>query len=273
MQLPVLRFEAGPRAAPDGRPGSVWRDADGQMHGRARIGRAARWLDWDGLATFAFGAGSPVVRVWPAAGVAPADVRAVFDRTIRPIVLQGMGWQALHASAARGPAGVLAFCGLSGSGKSTLAWAMARQPDHVHYADDSLVWRPEDGRPIATALPFTPSLRAASQEHFSREDVGPAPLVTPLLSRDPIRAVFVLRQDARCPSPVLVQPVDPERAFATLLPHAHCFDCEDPDETRRLAEAYLSLAASAGVFVVVYRPDFSAIAGLVRAVTAAAGDR
>ena len=44
------------------------------------------------------------------------------------------------------------------------------------------------------------------------------------------------------------------RAFSELLAHAHCFDAEDPAQTRRLVDDYLELVARVPVFALEYQP-------------------
>jgi len=82
------------------REGCVWRDLDGSVCGRSLIAGHDRWLDWYDVGVLAFNDRSPIVKVWPVRGITLDSVRAEFDRMLRPIVLQALGWQALHAGAA-----------------------------------------------------------------------------------------------------------------------------------------------------------------------------
>ena len=117
---------------------------------------------------------SPVVRVWPVRGMTLEWARAEFDRMLRPIVLQALGWQALHAGAALTSEGALLFCGRSGAGKSTTAYALGKM-GWTQLADDQVVWRLHDGRPKVQALPFTPRLRPLSQARFADRASARAP--------------------------------------------------------------------------------------------------
>src|SRR5262245_22861002 len=88
-----------------------WLDECGCVFARAFRGRNLSWIEWAGVGTFAFSIGSTEVRVWPDPEAHHAAVVDTFSRAIQPIVLQALGRQALHAGAAIGPAGVVAFCG------------------------------------------------------------------------------------------------------------------------------------------------------------------
>ena len=89
------------------REGCVWRDLDGSVCGRSLIAGHDRWLDWYDVGVLAFNDRSPVVKVWPVRGMTLESARAEFDRMLRPIVLQALGWQALHAGAALTSEGAL----------------------------------------------------------------------------------------------------------------------------------------------------------------------
>ena len=90
-----------------------------------------------------------------------AGIAASTIAMLRPIVLQALGWQALHAGAALTSEGALLFCGRSGAGKSTTAYALG-QMGWTQVADDQVVWQLHDGRPKVQPLPFKPRLRPLS---------------------------------------------------------------------------------------------------------------
>jgi hypothetical protein len=255
-----------------GRKVNEWRDGNGEVFARAYTSKLFRWIDWPGLGVFAFSAGSREVQVWPELGIQHQAVVDTFSRTLEPVILQTLGWQALHAGAAVGPTGVFAFCGRKGSGKSTLAFAM-HQAGWRQFADDALVLRFSQDRVMSCPLPFTPRLRAVSQAHFayalnlspsSPDAAAPADAV-----EVPLTAVFLLQ-----PNPDLsgqrISLMPQVRAFSELLAHAHCFDAEDPAQTRRLVEDYLELVARVPVFALEYRPDLQQLPHLTRTVVEAA---
>jgi hypothetical protein len=63
------------------------------------------------------------------------------------------------------------------------------------------------------------------------------------------------------------------RAFSELLAHAHCFDAENPTQTRRLVDDYLGLVTRVPVFALEYQPDLQQLPQLIRAVVEAATNR
>ncbi|HUL73813.1 MAG TPA: hypothetical protein VLT86_11965 [Vicinamibacterales bacterium] len=246
------------------REGSVWRDLDGEVCGRSYLEGDLRVLDWLDAGTFAFTRHSPVVQVWPARGVSFDAAAAEFDHMVRPIVLQALGSQALHAGAALTPAGAVLLCGRSGAGKSTLSYALGRA-GHRQLADDQVVWRLDEGVPVVQPLPFQSRLRARSREHFARSRA-----VTPLDAREaqviPILAIYLLEQRATGAGPTEVESVEPAHAFSTLLPHAHCFDVMDAGATGRFANDYLTLVEQTPVYALSYAPDLSRLPELIDAV-------
>src|SRR5262245_52135574 len=157
-----LRHAGGERPA-SGSKVNEWLDDSGAVLARGFSRASLHWIEWPGVGVFAFSVGSDEVRVWPEPDVRHEAIVDVFDRSLQPIILQALGeWQALHASAAVGSEGVLAFCGRSGSGKSTLAFAMhlagCRQ-----FADDALVLRLDRACVLARPLSFMQRLRPQSR--------------------------------------------------------------------------------------------------------------
>jgi len=258
----TLVFAGG--KAPSGEVGqevNQWLDENGQAYARAFSSGSLYWIHWRGVGVFAFTDDSLVVRVWPEPDSRQEGVAYVFAM-LRPVILQALGWQALHAGAAVGPAGALAFCGRSSSGKSTLAFAM-QQVGWRQFADDALLLRLDPSCVAACPLPFTPRLRPASRAYFERVSLPPSP--EPLSAEVPLTAVFLLQQDGSLNGP-RVSLIPRSRAFSEVLPHAHCFDMVDPTHTRRLVESYLGLAASVPVFKLEYGPDFQRLSHITSAV-------
>jgi hypothetical protein len=247
----------------EGRVVQAWSTETGEVYATAYAATDRRWIEWPGLATFAFAPGSPEVTVWPAAGAVTDEIAATFFRVLQPVVLQALGWQALHASAVAIDGQVVALCGRSGSGKSTLAYALGR--DWHQWSDDALVVdRGADREIVAVRLPFAPRLRPAARTHFPEWTVGAgAPHdATPL----PLGAVVVLEQSARQADPVRARRVSPSEAFQLLITHAHCFDHADPADARRLIDDYLAIADAVPVHALAYRPGLDRLAQLKRAV-------
>lgn len=258
-------------ACPDltaAREGSTWTDVDGQVCGRSYIDRRLRYLDWFGVGVLAFADQSPLVHVWPAEGITLDDVQVEFDRMLRSIVMQAQGWQALHAGAALTSDGAMLFCGPSGAGKSTTAYAFG-QIGWRQVADDQVIWRVEDGRPHMIEVPFTPRLRSLAQVHLA----GPAApkSVQPACEMlRPIQAIYLLQQrDGRDRAPSVMR-VPPSKAFAALLPHAHCFDVAAVEATRSFTGDYLTLAHDVPVFALTFSPDLERLPELLHAVVSSA---
>ena len=249
------------------REGCVWRDLDGSVCGRSLIAGHDRWLDWYDVGLLAFNDRSPVVKVWPVRGMTIESARAEFDRMLRPIVLQALGWQALHAGAALTAEGALLFCGRSGAGKSTTAYALG-QMGWTQLADDQVVWQLHDGRPKVQALPFKPRLRPLSHERFGDKTSARSPWPTSQ-GLIPMAAIYLLEQRTDG-APVSISRVAPAQAFSALLPHAHCFDLSDVDATRVFTDDYLTLASEVPVFKVRYAPDLDRLPELIHTIVSAA---
>jgi hypothetical protein len=260
LTLTFISDEAPPPS--NGREVSKWLDDRGEMCGRAFSFENFHRLEWRGLGVFAFSTGSLEVQVWPEATAPPDLIIQVFSRMLQPVILQALGWQALHASATAGPDGVFAFCGISGCGKSTLAFAM-QQAGWCQFADDAVVLRFGGNCVLACPLPFTPRLRPRSRTHFAQRRSNLALCAERQLSALPLTAVFLLRQDDELTSPRIAL-IPRARAFSELLVHAHCFDVADPKHTRQLVNDYLRLSAAVPVFTLEFCPAFEYLPQLIR---------
>ena len=257
---------ARPPAVTGAREVDAWRDADGLELARAFVCESRRRVDWPGVGIFELNAPAGVV-VWPEEGVPLSTITDTFDRAVRPVLLQSLGWQTLHASAAANDQGVTVLCGMSESGKSTCAYGL-RLRGWRQVADDTVVFRVEGPRAVAAPLPYSARLRPASREHFNAPTTAASASDSALL---PIHRVVLLRQDAqhsaRKPD---VQTLAPAEAFVQLLGHAHRFDGSDLKEKARLVKDYLSLCEHVPVLTVTYRPGLDRLATLLDAVTSPA---
>jgi hypothetical protein len=278
----TLAFARTGEAGPDsgGRLVNVWKDPAGRIFARAFADGRVRWIDWDGLGRFTFEAGSRLVHVGPAPDASPPVVRDMFARVVQPVILQALGWQALHGSAAMGPSGVVVFCGVGRSGKSTLGFAAGRLPGWRQVADDAVVLSAGSSGVSVELLPFRPKLRPASASFFDRFALdshqapesadGPGSDRQLHGDRAPLAAVVILSQalDAQeVPAPERMRQA---AAFADVLAHAHCFDPADRAATGLMVRAYLEIAAQVPVFRVRYRPNFARLEALVASVMDAA---
>ena len=265
----TLVFEHGWDApAGAGREACVWRDERGVIFARGLTVDDRRWIEWKDLGTFAFSLGSTMVHAWPAPGIDRAAIADAFARVLQPIILQALGWQALHASAVMGTEGAIAFCGVGRSGKSTLAYALGHD-GFTQIADDAVVIETGGDGIVMHRLPFAPGLRQPSRQHFAERP--PTPLPSPTLpDQVRLRAAFVLRQDDTLTRPETPERIPPVQAFSALVTHARCFDESDPGHVRRLVADYLQVAESIPVFALGYPPRFAQFAELTAVITAMA---
>lgn len=256
----TLSFAEGvsPPDASSAREVQTWRDDQGQVCARGFAGPMLRWVDCPRVGVFAFSRSTPAVRAWQASGVSREVVAATFARMLQPLILQAMGWQALHASAVLGGAGLLAFPGLSGSGKSTIAFALGRCGLR-QFADDGLVLSVGAGEINGHALQFTPRLRDRAVEHFAAARSESPAAIAGYGAAAPLKAVVLLRQQQGPWRPWRLEPMPPARAFGSLVAHAHCFDMSDRSDARTFVEDYLTIAERVPVHELTYSPDFGGL--------------
>lgn len=248
-----------PPASAWGREVNLWRDDVGHVFARGYTAPGQHRIDWPGLGTFEFRPGSRSVTAWLDAGARPAEATDAVLRILQPMILQALGWQALHASASVLPDGVVGFCGRSHSGKSTLAYAMAAKA-FPQFADDAVVLDVSAGEVTAIPLPFSPRLRESARGHFG----AAAPDRDPTRAA-PLRLVVVLEQDANLDTPA-IERIPPVPAFSALMTHAHCFDPAPGENSRRLVEDLLTVAGRVPVVRLRYAPDLEALDDVIDAV-------
>jgi hypothetical protein len=252
-----------------GRQVNEWTDECGKVLARAFSSDDHYRIDWPGLGAFAFRPGSREVLVWPEPDARHEEISDTFDRLLQPVILQALGKQVLHAAAAAGPCGTIAFCGNAGSGKSTLGFAM-RQAGYRQLADDALVLQLEQDRVSVCPLPFAPRLREASRLHFGYADQSPIPRVDLRPADLALSAIFLLRQDDQIKRPRLTA-LPQAQAFPALLAHAYCYDAQDPSHTRRLVDSYLATVSLVPVITLQYRPDLQQLPQMTEIIKDAAG--
>lgn len=266
---PTAAAEVGPKT-----PVQVWLDLRDEVRAYGFAGPHGWSMEWPGLATFRFGrALGSTVEVVPEPGVSLMRLEDLYRRSVLPLAFQALGKETLHASAVRLSAGVVAFCGERGAGKSTVAYGLYRR-GFEQRADDTLVLSIASHDIRTFPLAFTPRLRPLSAEFFGTATPTDDYLVPSDENRtsEPLAAVFVLLPAAHAPQEPIIERLTPPNAFRAALAHAHCFDTGNPDSRRRLLENYLELAACVPVFHVTYRPGIQALAVLLDAILAAAGE-
>jgi hypothetical protein len=249
---------AGTRDAPPGVVLQQWYDGDGRLIATGGRDSGNWWMHWAGLATFWFGESGDVIAE-PARSSPSTELEDIFRRGVIPVVLLARGCEALHASAASHPGGVIAFCGTSGTGKSTLALALSAL-GLAHFADDTVVYRWSGGRPLALALPFPvrvndPARRAAALRSASNG--------LPRSTDAALHRIYHLVRDTTLDplSPRFV-PVPETMRFERLLAHAHPFELGTDDRRRAFFESLMTLAREVEVWECRFAPALSALPAL-----------
>jgi len=222
----------------------VWRERDGRVAAYGGSLDGSRWMRIPGLAAFVFSGKSVTAYTEAAAG--DDDVHDAYRRNVLPMALQVLGYEVLHASAVRGPRGVLALCAISETGKSTIAYGLSTR-GHELWADDAVAFELGGQGARALPLPFSLRLRDTSAAYYGVEPDSfrlgePQPAA--------LAALCVLERvkDAGNASGARVERLSAAEAFSSLLAHAYCFSLEDVERKERMLRTYMALAGSVPVF-------------------------
>jgi hypothetical protein len=261
--VPRLVFAAAgtapPAAPPPERPGvHVWRNKRGGVVATGFTEGGVHWMHWPYLAAYRFAPGESTITAYPAAN-APLDVlEDTYRRSVVPMALQALGYEALHASASLVPAGVVGFFAASETGKSTIAYGLA-QRGFPQWGDDSLLFEPSTRPFRARRLPFDIRLRPRSSAFFDQHEPADEP-ITRLPELAPVAALCLLtRGDLPAATPVDVRALDPVRAFSWLIAHAHCFNPHDEARRASMLKHYLDLTALVPVYEIVFLPSLEVL--------------
>ena len=239
-----------------------WFDHAGHLVAEGGRREHGWWMHWPHLATFSFGDHDGVDAVPAGPGLNPA-IADVFRRGVTPVVLLARGYEALHAGGVLGPSGVAALCATSGTGKSTLAAALAVR-GLPHFADDTVLYRIDDRRPIAFPLPFEPRLDAAASAAVTRPTEGPV-----TSGSRPLRAVLhLVRDESLDPLAPRFEPVEGRGRFERLLRHALPFEMGGAERSRAFIDALLACSREVQVWDCRFAPDLTALPALADAVAA-----
>ena len=258
--------------APD-RPGvHVWRNARGGIVATGFTEGGAHWMHWPYLAAYRFAPGDPSITAYPAAN-APLDVlEDTYRRSVVPMALQALGYEALHASASLMPSGVVGFFAASETGKSTFAYGMS-QRGFPQWGDDSLLFEPAVRPFVSRRLPFDIRLRPRSSAFFDAAPPGEdqPPIVLP--ESAPVAALCLLtRADRPATSPVAVCRLDPVRAFSWLIAHAHCFNPHDEPRRATMLRHYLDMTALVPVYEITFLASLDVLQAVLDGIVDALGD-
>jgi hypothetical protein len=225
---------------------------------------------WPGLATYGFAAAEQCITAFPHPSASEDVIWDVYRRSVLPMALQALGWEALHASAISTSAGVVGFCAVAGTGKSTLAFGM-RRLGYGQWSDDALVLRFGVDGVRAIPLPFEARLRPGAITLFG-EDIpvqtryrgnthGQQQFTDPA----PLHAICVLTRASEG-TPSGWSRMSPADAFRALLIHAHVFDLFDANRRRLMVERFLDVAEFIPAFELRFAPEGRGLDALLRTV-------
>jgi hypothetical protein len=237
-----------------------WRDHEGMIYAYGQVHGNEHWMHLPGLASFRFSSRGDDVAAALASAESDELIVELFHRRVLPMAVQVRGREVLHASAIRGPDGVLAFCGTTQSGKSTIAFGLS-QRGYSLWADDMVAFEMSDRGPVSVSLPFRPRLRKAPAELFAVDTnartVVQYDATPPGTYREPLSMVFILRKEATAASPVTLRRLSSSDAFATVLDHACCFIPQAEERKRLMIRHYLELVAKTPIFELCLQPGLA----------------
>ena len=262
VDLPELLIDRGHSTRePPGGIRQTWRDNHGRLVATGGHDGQSWWMDWPDLATFRFRE-EGYVAATPSTDHRDVEIRDIFVRGVLPVVMLARGCEALHASAvAIDDESVVALCAISGTGKSSLALAMTANGAR-HFADDTVVYRVENDRPVALSLPFPVRVDSAALEAVGGGRRGAPPTaVSSHLS--PLKRVYQLSRDpSRDPFAPQFTAVPCHRRFETLLKHSHPFEMGSDARQRAFHEHLLTIAQHTDVWDCRFAPALEALPSL-----------
>lgn len=237
-----------------------WRDHEGMIYAYGQVHENEHWMHLPGLASFRFSSCGEDVAVAVNSAEPDELVLEAYRRRVLPMAVQVRGREVLHASAIRGPAGIVTFCGITQSGKSTIAFGLS-QRGYPLWADDMVAFEVSDRGAVGVSLPFRPRLRKSVAELFAGDATAqPFPrhdATAPGAHKAPLAIVCILRKEAAAPSPVAVRRLSSADAFATVLDHACCFLPQAAERKRLMVRHYLELVAVTPIFEICFRPGLT----------------
>lgn len=254
-----------PAPSPDAPGVHTWRNKHGGVVATGQTLDGIHWMHWPYLAAYRFAPGDPVVTAFRVPDAPLHTLEDTYRRSVVPMALQALGFEALHASAVLLPTGVVGFFAASETGKSTVAYGLSER-GFPQWGDDSLLFDPSLAPVTSRRLPFDIRLRPESRTFFDRLDEGGEAAIEPLPCTAPVRALFLLTRHGQ--SPLSVHPLDPVRAFSGLVAHAHCFNPHDEARRTAMLSYYLQVTSAVPVYEVMFPPVLSELGALLDAVLA-----
>lgn len=258
----------------------VWRDADGSVCAYGYTSGTERWMHLPGVASFRFPSSGSEVRAIPEPFVRPELIWDTYYRIALPMALQVQGLEVLHASAVRGPHGVVALCATKETGKSTLAYAFGQRGYSI-WADDAVPFRTTSEPVQALTLPFSLRLRPASAAFFGRDQVRTDSWAerhsqeSLQVDPEPLAAVCVLirADDLRSGEAVEIKCLEGAEAFTSVLAHAHAFSLQDYHRNQQMVRNYLDLVSRVPVFAVKFATGLHHLSAILDAIEQATNGR
>jgi hypothetical protein len=243
-------------------------DPDGQPVAYGWVNGDEHWLEVPGAAAFRYLPGDVEIVAIPDAGADEELVEDAYLTLALPLAFQLSGLEALHASAALLPEGVVAFCALSGTGKTTVAcglWARG----HGQWADDAVIFETRDDSVLTHRIPFLANVRPETRAALGIE--GEASLPGWPGGSAPLAAVVLLEREPAAGATELVRLAGAD-ALKALEPHAHRFNLGDLERKRRTMQAYLRLTARVPVLRARFAPGFDRLGSVLDHLERALGE-
>jgi hypothetical protein len=237
-----------------------WRDHEGMIYAYGQVHGNEHWMHLPGLASFRFSSGGDDIAVAVTSTELDELVLEAYRRRVLPMAVQVRGREVLHASAIRGPAGVVTFCGITQSGKSSIAFGLS-QRGYPLWADDMVAFEMSDRGAVGVSLPFRPRLRKSAAELFAVDAAAQTfprhDATAPGAQKTPLAIVCILRKEATAASPVAIRRLSSADAFATVLDHACCFLPQADERKRLMVRHYLELVAVTPIFEICFQPGLT----------------
>ena len=247
----------------------VWRDSDGAVLAYAEGAGDEYWMHLPELGSFRFSSRGDEIAATVTSAARDELVLDAYRRRVLPMALQVCGWEVMHASAVRSPAGVVALCADSETGKSTIAFGLSGR-GYPLWADDLVAFDISDHVGRAISLPFNLRLRPSAAALFDL-DTTQSPVATddddspPGKETAPLLAACVLRREDADAARVAVRRLSLAEAFAAVLAHAWSFGLEDGERKRRMIHNYLDLAAGTPVYDICFQPGLTNLPAILDA--------
>ncbi len=259
MKLNIQRAAAAlpPPLIETSHPLEIWRDHAGAVYAYGEMIGEECWMHVPGLASFRFTRDDSEVAASVSDSACTEMVVDAYRRRVLPMAFQVRGYEVLHASAVRSPAGVVGLCGVSQAGKSTIAFGLSRRGYNL-WCDDALAFELSEGKPQAISLPFELRLRPTAIELFgdefaavSRTDVNSD---LPGSETAPFAALCILRRAANQEAPVTIKRLPYAKAFLASLGNACWFTFQTENDKRRVIDHYMDLVAQVPIFELTFTP-------------------